>query len=592
MQSPLIEPHGGQLVDLLVDKDRNAALRTEMHALPFWHLTQRQLNDVELLMTGGFSPLRGFLCQADYENVCRNMRLSDGTLWPIPIMLDVTEALASQLQIGDRLSLLDPEGVVLAIVNVRDIWRPDTQAEAEYVFGTANPEHPGVANLLRFTNPVCIGGHVEGLQLPRSYEFPALRLTPASLRNRFSSLGWTRVAAFQTRNPMHRAHYELTVRASAAADAKLLIHPVVGVTPVKSIELFTRIRCYLHVMKRYHQDMAMLALLPLAMRMAGPREAVWHAIIRKNYGCTHFIVGRDHAGPVQPSNGKPFYDCCEAQELLAVHEEEIGIQMIRCGRLVFLPSIGTYTPIDEVPAGSETRSISGTELRQRLDGGRDIPTWFSFPEVVKELQRTCPPRHQQGFTVLFTGLPSSGKSTLANLLIARLMQTGERRATLLDGDHVRRLLSSELGFSKAHRDINIRRIGWVASEITKMGGIAVCAPIAPYDAVRKELRKLITSVGGFMLVHVSTPLDVCEQRDCKGLYAKARAGIITNFTGISDPFEAPDDAEVTIDTTSLTPDQCVEQILLFLTTCGYIQTAPLPNQSSLSNTTACIIDRG
>ncbi len=570
MDSHLPDPHGGTLVNRLLEPGKAADLKAASRDFASWDLTPRQLCDLELILNGGFSPLEGFMTRADYEGCCKDMRLTSGDIWPMPIVLDVPEAVAEGLESGGKLALRDPEGVMLAVLNVQDVWTPDRTAEAEAVFGSAHPEHPGVAHLLNRTNPVYVGGTVDGLEMPRHYDFIESRMTPARLRERFADLGWRKVVAFQTRNPMHRAHQELTFRAAADLEANLLIHPVVGQTKPGDVDHYTRVRCYLSLMKHYPKNTAMMSLLPLAMRMGGPREAVWHAIIRKNHGCTHFIVGRDHAGPGKDSSGKEFYGPYEAQELLQQHQEELGIEMVPFRMMVYLAEQDKYVPVDEVPEGVTPKSLSGTELRERLADGRDIPEWFSFPEVVQELRRTYPPRSRQGFTVFFTGLPSSGKSTLANVLMAKLMEIGGRPITLLDGDLVRKHLSSELGFSKEHRDINIRRIGWVASEITKNGGIAICAPIAPYAAIRAEVREMIEPVGGYVLVHVSTPVEVCEQRDRKGLFAKARAGIIKEFTGISDPYEEPEDAAMAFDTTDLAPEECVQQIILHLEKQGYI----------------------
>ncbi|HHQ47850.1 MAG TPA: bifunctional sulfate adenylyltransferase/adenylylsulfate kinase, partial [Acidobacteria bacterium] len=411
---------------------------------------------------------------------------------------------------------------------------------------------------------------LEGIQLPPHYDYQPLRPTPAELRAQFARLGWRKIVAFQTRNPMHRAHQELTLRAAREVEANLLIHPVVGMTKPGDVDHYTRVRCYQAILPRYPKHTVKLALLPLAMRMGGPREALWHAIIRKNYGCTHLIVGRDHAGPGSDSSGTPFYGPYDAQELVRRHEEELGVAMVPFKMMVYVEEKDGYMPVDEVPEGVRTLSISGTELRQRLAEGREIPSWFTYPEVAEELRRSHPPRHRQGFTVFFTGLSGAGKSTIANALLVKLLEMGGRPVTLLDGDIVRKNLSSELGFSKEHRDLNIRRIGFVASEITKNGGIAICAPIAPYDAVRKEVREMIAPLGGFVLVHVATPLEVCEQRDRKGLYAKARAGIIKEFTGISDPYEAPEDAEVVIDTTDMSPEEAAQAILLHLEREGYV----------------------
>ena len=537
---------------------------------PSWNLTDRQLCDLELLLNGGFSPLSGFLTEVDYQPVLTDMRLADGSLWPMPVTLDVTEEFAEGVSVGDSIALRDPEGVMLAALHIEDMWHPDRKREAETVFGTTNPEHPGVEFLLNGPNPVYLGGRVEGVQLPVHYDFPMLRLTPAELRDEFTRRGWTKIVAFQTRNPMHRAHVELTLRAAKGIEANLLIHPVVGMTKPGDVDHYTRVRAYQHVLKRYPKGTAMLSLLPLAMRMGGPREAVWHAIIRKNYGVTHFIVGRDHAGPGSDSSGKPFYGPYDAQVLLEEHQDEIGVEMVPFRMMVYVAEHDRFEPVDEIPEDTKTLSISGTELRDRLADGREIPEWFTYPEVVDELRRTHPPRHKQGFTVFFTGLSGSGKSTIANVLLVKLLEMGGRPVTLLDGDIVRKNLSSELGFSKEHRDINIKRIGYVASEITKNGGIALCAPIAPYEWVRVHNRELISRVGGYILVHVSTPIEVCEQRDRKGLYAKARAGIIKEFTGISDPYEEPLNADLSIDTTDISPGEAANQIILHLESMGYI----------------------
>lgn len=570
MTDHIISPHGGTLVDLIVDEPRSDALKNESRDWVSHDLTPRQLCDLELLLNGGFSPLTGFLRQADYESVCSEMRLSDGTLWPLPIMLDVSEEAATSMEPGSNVALRDPEGVMIAVLQVDDIWKPDLEAEAQAVFGSTNPEHPGVAHLLNHTQAYYVGGSVQGLQAVSHYDYRLLRHSPSELRAEFAKLGWTRVVAFQTRNPMHRAHQELTLRAAKDVEASLLIHPVVGMTKPGDVDHYTRVRCYQALLNRYPHKTAKLSLLPLAMRMGGPREAVWHAIIRKNYGCTHLIVGRDHAGPGSDSSGNPFYGPYDAQELLRTHEAELGVTMVPFKMMVYVEATDSYTPIDEVSDGTKTLNISGTELRERLSTGKDIPEWFTFPDVAEELRRSHPPRHKQGFTVFFTGLSGSGKSTIANVLLVKFLELGGRPVTLLDGDLVRKHLSKELGFSKEHRDINIRRIGYVASEITKNSGIAICAPIAPYDAVRKDVKSMIKPVGGYILVHVATPIEVCEKRDRKGLYAKARAGIIKEFTGISDPYEEPIDADMVIDTTKLTAEEAAQQIILHLEKEGYV----------------------
>jgi sulfate adenylyltransferase len=570
MPHSLIAPHGGTLVSLITGPDRAAELKTASKDWPSWDLTARQLCDLELLMNGGFSPLRGFMNRADYDSVCAKMHLADGSLWPMPITLDVPEQLAGKLSKGDILALRDPEGVMVAALHIEDVWKPDLAAEAQSVFATTNPEHPGVAHLLRSSQPCYVGGRLEGLELPIHYDYRPLRLTPAELRAEFLRLGWRRIVAFQTRNPMHRAHQELTLRAAKSVEANLLIHPVVGMTKPGDVDHYTRVRCYQALLSHYPHDTVKLALLPLAMRMGGPREAIWHALIRKNYGCTDFIVGRDHAGPGKDSAGKPFYGPYDAQEALIKHQGEIGMGVVPFRMMVYIEELDTFVPEDEVPQGARVKDISGTELRRRLNEGREIPHWFTFSEVAKELKRSYPPRHRQGFAVFFTGLSGSGKSTIANALLVKFLEIGGRPVTLLDGDLVRKHLSSELGFSKEHRDINIRRIGFVAAEIARNGGIAICAPIAPYDIVRKEVRRMVEEGGGFVLVHIATPLEVCELRDRKGLYAKARAGIVKEFTGISDPYEAPADAEVVIDTSEVSPDEAAQRIVLHLEREGYI----------------------
>jgi sulfate adenylyltransferase len=566
----LIPPHGGELVNLIVSDHRTAELREASRDWPSWDLTPRQLCDLELLMNGGFSPLRGFMGKADYDRVVSDMRLADGTLWPMPVVLDVPEQLGDGLKPGGMLALRDAEGVMLAALHVEDIWRPDREKEARQVFGSLNREHPGVAFLLGQSHPLYVGGRIEGTQLPVHYDYRMLRHAPAEVRGEFAKRGWRRVVAFQTRNPMHRAHQELTLRAAKEVEASLLIHPVVGMTKPGDVDHYTRVRCYQAVLPTYPRNTAMLSLLPLAMRMGGPREAVWHAIIRKNYGCSHLIVGRDHAGPGADSSGKAFYGPYDAQKMIERFQDELHINMVPFRNMVYVPAHDQYYPEDEVPKGEEVVSISGTEQRRRLREGIPLPSWFTFPAVEQELRRSSPPRAQQGFTVLFTGLSGAGKSTIANVLLVKLLEMGGRPVTLLDGDLVRKHLSSELGFSKEHRDINIRRIGFVAAEITKNGGIALCAPIAPYDAVRRDVRRMVEAVGGFVLVHVATPLAVCEGRDRKGLYAKARAGIVKEFTGISDPYETPTDAEVVLDTTQLTPEEAAHEVVLHLEREGFI----------------------
>jgi len=556
--------------ELYVSSDSAAKLKVAAGSLPSWDLTARQVCDLELLMNGGFYPLKGFQSQADYVSTVETMRTRDGALWPIPVTLDVSEKFADGVEPGQDIALRDQEGVILAILSVTDKWVPNKANEALKVFGADDLAHPAVNYLHNVAGPVYLGGPVTGIQQPVHYDFKARRDTPNELRAYFRKLGWRRVVAFQTRNPLHRAHQELTIRAAREAQANLLIHPVVGMTKPGDVDHFTRVRCYEAVLDQYPASTTHLSLLNLAMRMAGPREALWHAIIRRNHGLTHFIVGRDHAGPGKNSQGQEFYGPYDAQTLVAEHQAEIGIEMVDFKQMVYVHEKAQYYPVDEVPEGSTVLDISGTELRRRLREGLEIPDWFSFPQVVAELRRTSPARSKQGFTVFFTGLSGSGKSTIANALMVKLMEMGGRPVTLLDGDVVRKHLSSELGFSKEHRDINIRRIGYVASEITKNGGIAICAPIAPYTATRRLVREMVEHCGAFIEVYIATSVEECERRDRKGLYKLAREGKIKEFTGISDPYEAPTTPELRLDTENAEVDHCAHQVILKLEQMGLI----------------------
>jgi len=565
MQSNLIT-----VPELYVTHDRVQEMKMAATELTSWDLTPRQICDLELLMNGGFNPLKGFLTEADYNCVVKNMRLADGTLWPMPITLDVTQDFADIVELGQKIALRDQEGVILATIIVTDSWLPNKAREAENVFGANDLAHPAVNYLHNQAGSINLGGPVTGLQQPVHYDFRGRRDTPNELRNYFRKMGWQRVVAFQTRNPLHRAHQELTFRAAKDAQANLLIHPVVGMTKPGDIDHFTRARCYEAVLDQYPSSTTAMSLLNLAMRMAGPREAVWHGLIRANHGCTHFIVGRDHAGPGKNSDGEDFYGPYDAQDLFRTVESEIGVEMVDFKHMVYVQERAQYEPADKVEDGLTVLNISGTELRRRLAEGLDIPEWFSFPQVVTELRKSRPPRDKQGFTVFFTGLSGSGKSTIANALMVKLMEMGGRPVTLLDGDIVRKNLSSELGFSKAHRDLNIRRIGYVASEITKNGGIAICAPIAPYATTRHAVRGDVEVFGAFIEVHVATSIDECERRDRKGLYKLARAGKIKEFTGISDPYDVPEKPELRLETEHVEVDNCAHQVLLKLESMGLI----------------------
>ena len=566
----LTEPLGGKLRYLVADPESADSLKNRAKSLPAWTLNNRQICDLEMILSGGFSPLTGFLNESDYNTVCKNMRLEDGTLWPIPITLDVTNDFSSNLNIHEQIALKDKEGFIVAILTIESIWSPDKEKEAETVLLTTDETHPAVNYLFNESHPVYIGGSVEGLMLPKKYDYRELRHTPVQVRDLFMEKGWENVVAFQTRNPMHRAHVELTMMAAKENNAKVLIHPVVGLTKQGDVDHYTRVRCYENILDKYDDNTAMLSLLPLAMRMAGPREAVWHAIIRKNYGCNMFIVGRDHASPGVGKDGQPFYGPYDAQDLLKEHEEELGIKMVPFQLMVYVPDMDKYVPKDELADNVEFNMISGTELRDRLRNDKEIPEWFSYPEVVTELRRFRPSLDKRGFTLFFTGLSGSGKSTLANGLLVKLMEDGGRPVTLLDGDIVRTHLSSELGFSHEHRKLNVRRIGFVASEITKNGGIAICAPIAPYRSDRRFNRDLIVPLGGFIEVYVDTSLAVCEERDVKGLYALAREGKLKQFTGIDDPYEEPENPEITVTSAGVSPEDLVDEILGQIKKMGYL----------------------
>jgi len=563
-------PHDGSLVNLLVDDERAAILKDIVLNLADVTLNDRQLCDLELLANGAFSPLKGFMTRSDYESVLDRMRLQNDQLWPIPICLDVSELQAHSLEAGQSVALRDPEGFLLAVMHIDDIWKFDPQKEAASVYGTTDHAHPGTRYLLSRSGHYYLGGRLEILSLPLHFDFKRLRLTPAEIRAVFNKLGWKRMAGFLTRNPLHRPQFEMTIHAMRQARANLLLLPIAGMTQPGDFDHYTRVRCYRQVARHYPPDTHILSLLPLATRMSGPREALLHAIVCKNYGCTHFIAGRSHASPAPDPNGQPYYRSNEAINLVESFSDEIGLRSISFSEMVYLPFEDEYRSVDQVPEGAQVISLSGSEIRDRIRSGRRIPDWATFPEVVEEMQRAYPPPRRQGFVVFFTGLSGAGKSTVAKILYARFLEIGDRPVTLLDGDIVRQNLSTELSFSKEHRDINVRRIGFVASEITKNRGIAICAPIAPYAATRREIREKIEQYGGFTEVHVATPIEVCEKRDRKGMYAKARAGLIKGYTGVDDPYEIPESPEVRLDTSDITPDEAAQEILLHLQQKGYI----------------------
>ena len=529
-----------------------------------WILTYRQRYDLEMLLVGGFSPVNHFLSEADYHTVLSDRRLVNGEIWPIPITLDVDERFSKNIAFGDTLELYDFDNTLLARMVITAKWKPNKLIEAQAVFGTDDLKHPGVNYLFNQAGDWYLGGPLELVNYPKHYDFMELRNNPQQLKKIFHQLGLENIIGFQTRNPLHRAHLELTLRAAELIDGQLLIHPVVGLTKPADIDYFTRVRCYQKILPYYPMGKAMLSLLPLAMRMAGPREALWHAIIRKNYGCTHFIVGRDHAGPGNNAHNQPFYDPYAAQALAQQYQDEIGIKILPFQEMVYVKERKQYCAVNAVEKNETPLIISGTQLRNALLKEQAIPDWFSFPEVIKELQNVYLPKHKKGITIFFTGLSGAGKTTLSLALKARLMSLGRRNISMLDGDDVRRILATELGFSKADRDLNVKRIGFVASEITKVGGVALCAAIAPYAKARDENRELISQHGAYIEVYVSTSLKECTKRDTKGLYMKIKNGEMKGLSGVDDPYERPNNPEMTIDTSILSIEDAVETIIHFL----------------------------
>lgn len=582
-----VPAHGGELVNLAVDAGRAEQIKRASREFPSVTLSQRQSCDLELLLNGAFSPLRGFMGQADYDNVVRDMRLIDGTLWPVPIVLDVPTRLADKLTAGTTLALRDAEGFMPAVLTVHELWQPDKEREAMAVYGTTSDRHPGVRYLREQVHDTYVSGTLEGIQLPVHYDFENLWDTPKELRALFRKMGWRKVVAFQTSKPMHRMQRDIMLQAAKDIGGHILLHPTVGMTKPGDLQYYARVHCYQAIRQHFPHELVALSLLPLAMRMAGPREALWHAIVHQNYGCSHMVVGPKHAYP-PPTTGRvangdnasawdlsdgaeEFYAPYAAHELLRQCQDELRITILPIEAQCYAPCKDRFLPVSQIAQqGLDCIEYTDAQLKNDLALGETPPEWFSFPEVIRELRRVYPPRSKQGFTLFFTGFSGSGKSTIAKIVYAKLVEAGGRPVSLLDGDIVRQHLSSELGFSKEHRDLNIRRIGFVASEITKNGGIAICAPIAPYHSTRRAVREMVEEHGAFIEIHVATPLEVCEARDRKGLYAKARQGLIPEFTGISDPYEVPEAPEMRIDTSEMQPMEAMQEIYLYLLREGYL----------------------
>lgn len=567
----------GELVNLIASADRQRALRLDVSPqLPTLTLTQRQLCDIELLMSGGFSPLNKFMTRDVYEGVVNDMRLGPSfgdRVFPMPITLDVSDEVAAGVSPGSQLALRDPFYNLVAVLTVEDKYQPNKAEEALKVFGTRDQSHPAVDYLMNQAGSWYIGGSVEGVRLPQHFDFNEDRLTPRMVRRLVASRRWDKFVAFQTRNPMHRAHIELTRLAAEEIDAGVLIHPVVGMTKPGDVDYAVRVRCYRAIVasgRYYKPGRVLLALLPLAMRMAGPREALWHAIIRKNHGATHFVVGRDHAG-CKSSAGEDFYGAYDAQNLVKTHEKEIGITMLQFKKITYVPRLQKYLPENQVQEGEVTDSISGTQFRAMMASGEPIPAWFSDPDVIKILREVSPPKNKRGFAILFTGLSGGGKTTISHALIKRLQSViPTRKMTILDGDVVRTHLSKELGFSVAHRNINVARMGFVASEVAKHGGIAICSSIAPFEKSREATKRLVQPTGGgYLLVHVSTSAEDCAARDVKGLYRKAMQSNMP-LTGVSHPYENPENAQLTIDAGKVSVEDSVRFIVGWLVRQGYV----------------------
>ena len=564
-------PYQGELKELFLPDDEAEQLKLDSEAFPAIVLSQRQQCDLEMLLNGALSPLTGFMTEEAYNSVIDNTCLPNGVIWPIPYCLDVTEEFAD-IEIGTKLALRDTEGFMPAVLTVESIWQVDKEKEALAVYGTSDQSHPGVKYLFDSVGSYYVGGRVHGVQLPFHYDFDLLRNTPAELRQKFDKLGWRNIVAFHTSKPMHRVHQEITTLAAKQANAHILLHPVVGMSKPRDIQYYARVHCYQAIMEYYPNGLVELSLLPAALRMAGPREALMNAIIRQNYGCSHYIVGTEHAAPPNVrDDATRFYPTGASQRYIKQYEDALDIKIIYADELCYSESEKRFvTASEQNITNCKAVKYSSKKILEAISRNREIPEWVTYPEVISAMQQACPPREKLGITLFFTGLSGSGKSTLARIIYAKFLEDGKRPVTLLDGDIVRHNLSSELGFSKKDRDINVKRIGYVASEITKNRGVAICAPIAPYSKMRREVRAGIEQYGAFIEIHVSTSLEECERRDRKGLYAKARKGIIPEFTGISDPYDVPENPELVIDTENMSPIQAAKDVYLYLVREGYV----------------------
>jgi len=565
--------YGEQSITQILSQDKSEQLKKEIPVNCNVALSQRQLCDLEMILNGAMNPLNGFMDEKNYNSVLENFSLNSSLMWSLPITLDVSKEQLDGFDGADQVGLCDGEGFMLAIMDVTSVWKANKENEALKIYATKDASHPGVKYLLNEVKEYYIGGEVRGIQLPTHYDFESLRHTPESIRSEFQRWGWDKVVAFHTSKPMHRVHYELTTQAAKSLGANLLIQPVSGVGKPGDLAYYSRVHCYQAIIKHYPKYLAALSLVPQAMRMAGPREAIHNMIVRQNYGCSHFIMGPEHASPPGArAGGQRFYEMYSAQTLVEEFQDKLDVKMFPVEEMGYSMGRGAYISCKTAQAeNEETQRFTEKEFNRALEHDQPVPDWYSYPDVIAELSKVQLSRKHNGLTLFFTGLSGSGKSTLAKLVYARFIEQGDRPVTLLDGDVVRMNLSSELTFSKEHRDLNVKRIGYVASEITKNRGVAICAPIAPYEKTRESVRESIEEYGAFIEIHVATPLEVCEGRDRKGMYAKARKGIIKHFTGISDPYEIPKSPEIRIDTTGSTPVECAQRIMLQLFKEGYIQ---------------------
>lgn len=558
---------------LMVHFRRVEKLKQKALSLPSCYLNERQLYDLELLCSRAFYPLEGFMAKDDYESVLDRSRLADGSVWPIPICLDVPETTAKKIEPDQDLALCDSEGFLLAVMHVQDIWQPDKKREARSIYNTENElKHPSVFHLFNRVHPYYIGGSIEGLHPPLHFDFAEFRVPPSEIHRRFTQNGWRNIIGFHTEKLLHCAHKEMIFQAAQQAGASIFLQPVAGVPAPGDLDHYTTVYCYRAFVDQFPKNMIMLNLLPFASRKAGPKEALLQALLKKNYGCTHFMVAPDQADPFMHETGDNlFYPPGQAQEIVEEYSEETGIEMVPLTSMSYVEDQNRYLPRDQIEPGMETKNISSSELRRCLEFDIEIPEWFSFPQVVTELKKTHPPRHKQGFTLFMSGLSGAGKSTLARVLYVKFMELRDRPVTLLDGDIVRSNLSRELNFSREHREINVQRIGFVASEITKNRGIALCAPIAPYEESRRHNRELISQYGGYIEIYMNAPFEICELRDRKGLYARAKQGVIKGVTGVDDPYIPPANPELTVDTSNTTQAEAAQQVLLYLEDQGYLK---------------------